>query len=925
MTAPVPSSRREALVRAARVALVAAVALLPMALLAQNGRSGGAPTLAPGWADKILKLETYATPPLELAPAVLAPRYLNVSLTNASPDKKWFLDEIGDGPVVMKTFSKPFHELGGVFIDYKANRARSLTINNNVGIQILSATDGSRRKIEVPAGARVSNAVWSPDGASVAYFVHGEDATHIWLADVATGKSRQITTAPVLATLVSSVEFTNDSRQILTVLAPDGRAPMPPPAPVAPTGPEVKVASGTKAHLATFPSLMTLPHEFDLLEWHATGQIALVDVATRAVKKIGAPTMARTINVSPNGQYFRVTRMTKPFSYMVPVNSFGQVEEVWDSTGKALTELSKRAINLGALPDDTNPPDPAAAPQAGGGRGANANQNGKRDVAWRLDGQGLTYLEQDPAPAGANGGGAGGGGGRAGGGRGAGGNGAPQGPPRKDHVMQWLPPFDATSMKLVYENSTRMAGHRFSPDMTMLFYTETTGTNGTDYAVYLSDPTQRYALMKCNSADANAVSAGTLVATRSAPAGRGGGGGGGGRGGGCAGGSGPVLLSADGQRVFYSGVTYDRNPDQVGPKSFVDSVAIKTGEKSRLYESDNKDLFERVTSIINPDAKTFVVLREGPTTNPQNFLVTGDARKQLTNNEDIAPDLTSAPKRRYDIQRPDGFRFRVRVTLPVGYQEGTRLPAIFWVYPSEYDTQEAHDRPDRTFNKNAFPNFGARSMEFFIRMGYAVIQDAPDHLPIVGPAGQQNNNYVNDLRNDLAAVIDELDRRGIIDRQRLAIGGHSYGAFTTVNAMVNTPFFKAGIAGDGAYNRTLTPFGFQSERRTLWEAPNVYFDMSPFLRADHLSGALLMYHGLHDQNTGTDPINSERLFQALSELGKTAAMYRYPLEDHGPASRETLLDLWARWAAWLDKYVKNPEAPAVKPAAPVGRGGGGSR
>ena len=130
--------------------------------------------------------------------------------------------------------------------------------------------------------------------------------------------------------------------------------------------------------------------------------------------------------------------------------------------------------------------------------------------------------------------------------------------------------------------------------------------------------------------------------------------------------------------------------------------------------------------------------------------------------------------------------------------------------------------------------------------------------------------------------------------------------------MVHTPFFKAGIAGDGAYNRTLTPLGFQSERRDLWEAKDVYLSMSPFLYANHLTGALLMYHGLGDQNAGTDPTNSTRLFHALNGLGKTTALYLYPLEDHGPATRETLLDLWARWAAWLDKYVKNPEARAEK-------------
>ncbi|HZD05819.1 MAG TPA: prolyl oligopeptidase family serine peptidase, partial [Longimicrobiales bacterium] len=159
-----------------------------------------------------------------------------------------------------------------------------------------------------------------------------------------------------------------------------------------------------------------------------------------------------------------------------------------------------------------------------------------------------------------------------------------------------------------------------------------------------------------------------------------------------------------------------------------------------------------------------------------------------------------------------------------------------------------------------------------------------------------------------------------IDRERLAIGGHSYGAFSTVNAMVHTPFFKAGIAGDGNYNRTLTPMSFQNERRYLWDARDVYLSMSPFLYADQLTGALLMYHGLHDQNVGTDPTHSPRLFHALNGLGKTAAMYLYPLEDHGPASLETQLDLWARWTAWLDIYVKN----AGRGEAVVSDQGGGA-
>src|SRR6187431_832548 len=389
-----------------RLVLPVAIAILPLTLGAQSG--GRSP-------DEILKAETYQTPPRELADAVLAPRYLNVTLTNPSPDKKWFLDEIGDGPVLMKTFSKPFHELGGLFIDFKANRARPLTVRNNIGIQIISAADGSKRLIQLPAGARVSNAAWSPDGKSVAFYVHGEDATHIWIADAVTGVSRQVTKTPVLATLVSSFDFTKDGKQIATVLVPDTRTAMPQ-EPASPPGPYVKLAMETdKNRLRTFPSLMSTPYQEQLLEWHASGQLALVDVAKGTVKRVGSPAMIRAIDLAPDGKFVRVTRMLKPFSYDVPVANFGSIEEIWDDNGKSLAKITDRPLNLGVADDTQPPPDPTQAPAAGGGgRGAGA-QTGKRELAWRTDGQGLTYVEAEPAPANA-----GGRNGRAGAGAGAG-------------------------------------------------------------------------------------------------------------------------------------------------------------------------------------------------------------------------------------------------------------------------------------------------------------------------------------------------------------------------------------------------------------------------------------------------------------------------------------------------------------------------
>ncbi len=823
--------------------------------------------------DSVLRSERFVTPPPSVADAVLAPRHRSVTLNEINSERTWFLSEFGDGPVTMEVFAKPFHELGGLFVDFLANRHRNLTIRSNVGLDLISVADGSKRTVGLPAGLRISDATWSPNGKSVAFFGHTAGATHLWVADGATGRARQVTKVPVLATLMTSFSWTADSRRLATVLIPAGRTPMPVES-ATPLGPQVKLAEEKdKNRLRNYASLLATPFDQALLEWHVTGQAALIDIETRAAAPIGQPAMIERLDVAPDGQYVRVTRAVRPFSYLVPVGNFGRIEEVWTATGTWVAKLSEEPLNLGV--DTTRTP---TAPGVGGGEAA---REGRREIVWQPKGSGLWFLEQGPAPA-------------------PGDSLAPrdQRPRRKDRLRQWFAPFDSTQVTTVFEGDSRLSALRYASNGATVFLTERTGETVHEFAVFLDQPSVKHALARYRANDVYA-SPGSLIPdfglmpvpnpfAEFGIAGRI---------------IRPVKVSADGERAFYAGSIYDRNPTIAGPKTFIDRVQIRTGEKTRLFESGNDGVYERVIAYQKLDSLQLIVSRESATEPPQSFRRNRDALVQLTQNVDPTPDLTRAPKESFIVERPDGFRFKVNVTLPLGYQAGTRLPAMFWFYPREYAGQDEYDRGARTFNRNAFQVFGARSMQILARAGYAVVE--PD-APIVGAAGQMNNNYQNDLRNNLAAVIDELDRRGLVDRTRIGIGGHSYGAFSTVNAMVHTPFFKAGIAGDGNYNRTLTPLAFQSERRDLWEAKDTYLQMSPLLFANNLTGALLMYHGLGDQNVGTDPINSPRLFQALNGLGKPTAMYLYPFEDHGPATKETLLDLWGRWTAWLDKYVKSP-------------------
>ena len=813
--------------------------------------------------DAVLEREDYTRPPQAIADAVLAPRYLNVTLSEINPTRSWFLNEVGDGPVTMDRFSKPFHDLGGEFIDYRANRARTLTIRSNVGIQLISADDGTVREVQVPAGARVSNATWSPDGSRIAFFAHTDDATHLYVAG-SDGQSRRLTDRAVLATLQTDFDWSEDGSTIATVLVPQNRPAMPQ-EPARPMGPQVKMTEEGENMLRVYASLLATPHDKDLLEWHATGQVALVDVDSRSVTEVGDPTMVRGLDVSPDGSHVLVTRMVRPFSYVVPARQFGTVQEIWNAEGDVLALVKEEELDTGV----------EGGPRAGGaGFSGSGETEGPRNIEWRTDG--LVYLEQEAAPA------------------------DEQEEPaaeegqrarRPDRVMLWTAPFGQGNKTVLYENDRQMSWARFASDGNVLFASERQNGNVHEFAVYLDDTTDKHTLARYDAEELR-ENPGSLVGDRGRFPAR--------RRFGPPAAEGDVLLSSSGDAVFYAGTEYAEDPMDEAPISFVDRVDIRTGEKSRIYASGNDGVFEQPTAYVDLEGGDLIVSRESRHEVPQGYRARSGNLTQLTENVDYTPDLTNAPTRDFTVTRPDGFQFRVNVTLPPTWTEGQRLPAMFWFYPREYTGQEDYDETGETYNKNAFPNFGTRSMEYLVRLGYAVVE--PD-APIVGDQGRMNDNYEHDLRNNLAAVIDELDEQGIIDRRRLGLGGHSYGAFSTVNAMVHTPFFKAGIAGDGNYNRTLTPLHFQSERRTLWEAKDVYISMSPFLQANNLTGSLLMYHGLHDQNVGTDPIHSPKLFHALNGLNKEAAMYLYPFEDHGPASEETLLDLWARWTAWLDKHL----------------------
>jgi dipeptidyl aminopeptidase/acylaminoacyl peptidase len=340
----------------------------------------------------------------------------------------------------------------------------------------------------------------------------------------------------------------------------------------------------------------------------------------------------------------------------------------------------------------------------------------------------------------------------------------------------------------------------------------------------------------------------------------------------------------------------------------VDRLDIETGQRTRILDSP-ADGFDQFVAPLDDDLSQFLYTHESPTQIRDVWLrdVAASSSRKVTNNVDVGPEVTGAQVKRFQVTRPrDGNKMWVEVTLPRDWQNGTRLPGVIWFYPREYTSQQQYEQSRYGTNINQFPEVPsarpASSTRLWVSQGYALIE--PD-IPIWGDSGRMNDNYTRDLRENLDVVVDAVVEAGYVDRDRIGIGGHSYGAFSTMNAISLVPYFKAAIAGDGMYNRSLTPFGFQSERRNFYQAQDTYLDMSPFFRADKIVTPILIYHAWEDQNTGTAPLSATRMMAALQGLGKTAALYMYPYEDHSVATYTSDLDMWARWVAWFDIYVKN--------------------
>lgn len=348
-----------------------------------------------------------------------------------------------------------------------------------------------------------------------------------------------------------------------------------------------------------------------------------------------------------------------------------------------------------------------------------------------------------------------------------------------------------------------------------------------------------------------------------------------------------------------------------GDRPFLDRLNLKSFETERLWRSDNTS-YESVVGLLD-DKASRVLTRHETKLDPPNYFVrdlSGGTKQAVTHFKDPHPQITAAERMFVTYDRKDGVKLNGTIYLPPGYKKGQRLPMVVWAYPREFVDADAASQV--TGSPHRFTTVSGASHLLLLTQGYAIF-DGPT-MPIVGPGETANDTYVQQLVASAEAAIDKAVELGIADRNRVGVGGHSYGAFMTANLLAHSDLFAAGVARSGAYNRTLTPFGFQSETRTFWEVPQIYSAMSPFFHAHKINEPILLIHGEVDNNSGTFPIQSERLYMALKGHGATVRYVTLPNESHGYAARESVFHTLAETVNWFDKYVKN-----AKPATTSSR------
>lgn len=601
-------------------------------------------------------------------------------------------------------------------------------------------------------------------------------------------------------------------------------------------GPLVQETSGQEGSNRTYTNLLQTPEDVKLFRYYSRGQVHHFDVATDTEVKWGKPGIVAGIAASPNKEYYLATYVTEPFSFNVPYDKFADRVEVLDAKGNQIRVLEERPA-MEHLP-------PAF--------GSVLTQ--RRRFTWRSDAPATVYWVEAQDG----------------------------GDPRteadyRDQLFSLDAPF-TEEPKPGIKLPLRYGAIRWcTGDLALVVDWSWKERRQVTRRWWPDEPTREPVILFDHNWEDNYNDPGSFVTVTDRT-------------------DHTLLMTRDeGSKLVLTGAGH--GPE--GTRPFIDTYCLEDGRKERLWQSAPPH-FERPLFFLDEHPDWFVLAREQLTERPNYFLrnfVSGE-EITLTDFPHPYPQLRDANYEKVHYEREDGVKLTGDLHTPKGYQLGTDdpLPILLWAYPQEY--KDADKAGQVTSSPHQFTRISPLSPLPFLAAGFAVFDDFG--MPIVGEGDEEpNETFIEQVQMNARAAVDQLVKMGVADPKRIFVGGHSYGAFMTAHLLAHTDLFAGGIARSGAYNRTLTPFGFQAEERSLWEVPETYIKLSPFMHADKIDAPLLLIHGEEDSNSGTYPVQSRRLFKALNSLGKTARLCILPYEDHSYAAEESILHMLWEMEQWM--------------------------
>lgn len=798
----------------------------------------------------------YKTPPKDISDLVLSKPTPSVNIDQRG---QWMiLSERSDFPTI-EDLAQPELRIAGLRINprnFGPSRAAYA-----MGLQLKHIPSKKTYEIEgLPQNLRAGNVQWSPDETMFAFTNTLLDRIDLYVVNVAGKTARKVNSAPLNTVLSNpgtgaggAYAWAGNSKLVYRTVPANYRAL--PEAPPAPKGPVVQENLGKAAASRTYQDLIKNAYDEDLFEYMATSQPVVNDLV--AEKPIGRPAIYRSITVSPDKNYLMVIAISKPFSYLVPANGFPHTVSVTDLTGSFSQVLASNPSGEGqpigfddvvTFPRgfDWRDDEPATITYVQAlDKGLGRTKAGYRDALYAV-----TLPDYKTLAAGGD------------------------------------PNTLFNNKKELFRTKRRFRNVIWGNATTAIVNESMTFDRKTQMNRYNPSTGDMELLFERSSNDAyNDIGTPMLAKNQY--------------------GQNSLIILKNGNLLLRSAGS---SPE--GDMPFVQQFDLKTKKGSMIWRCE-APYYENVTDVIDPEKNIFVTSRESNTEVPNYYLLTVTTKKgkttasrtALTDFTNPYPQLEGVAKQKISYKRADGIGLTGDLYLPKGYnkEKDGPLPVIMWAYPREY--KSASDAAQVRGSKYTFTRINYGSPVFWITQGYAVLDNA--EMPIVGEGSNEpNDHFIPQLYLNAHAAIQALSKMGVGDSNRVAVGGHSYGAFMTANLLAHTKLFKAGIARSGAYNRTLTPFGFQAEERTYWQAPEVYYNMSPFSFANQIKTPLLLIHGEMDNNSGTFPIQSERLYNAVKGHGGTVRYVVLPYESHGYAARENILHMLWEQNQWLEKYVK---------------------